>query len=74
MTTYTTRSEAVLREVIEPIEATGEASRDEYDIEAIADEVLEYDPAFGHIQDAGYSLKFDVDDFWDVVRRHEREE
>lgn len=36
--TYTTRDEAITREIIEAIEA-GEAHRDEYDIDAIADAI-----------------------------------
>lgn len=40
MNTYVTRTEAIYREIIEPIE-NGFASRDEFDIEAIANETIE---------------------------------
>ena len=44
--TYSTRDEAIYREIIEAIEA-GDATREEYDIEAIADAVLgDYEDGF----------------------------
>lgn len=55
MTTYTTRTEAIQREIIEPL---GEHA-DAHDIDAIADAVLgDYE--------AGYALRDDVD-FWEIV-------
>ena len=63
---YESRAEAVLREIIEPIEATGEARRDEYDIDAIASAVLAD-------ADQGYALLVDHDEFWSVVSEHELE-
>lgn len=57
--TYTTREEAIEREIIEVIEA-GDAISEAYDIEAIADAVI------GDYED-GYALKVDVSDFWDIV-------
>ena len=61
--TYTTRDEAIEREIIDPIEASGIASRDEYDIDAIAAEVLgDYD--------AGFASQVDADEFWDIVARN----
>jgi hypothetical protein len=62
MTRYTTRDEAIQREIVEPIEA-GEATRDGYDIEAIADEVL------GTYAE-GYALQVDTDEFWEIVAKH----
>ena len=62
MTRYTTRNEAIEREIIEPIEA-GEATRDEYDIDAIAGAVL------GTYAE-GYALTVDADEFWEIVARH----
>lgn len=58
-TTYTTRDEAIEREIIEVIEA-GDASRDGYDIDAIADAVI------GNYED-GYALKVDETDFWNII-------
>jgi len=65
MTTYATRAEAIQREIIDPIEASGEVSdaRAEFDVDAIADEVLG-DHA------AGYAPIVDADEFWRVVERH----
>ena len=60
--TYTTRSEAIYREIIEAIEA-GDATRDQYDIEAIADKVL-----CGF--DDGYMLKAEEPEFWRIVEEN----
>lgn len=60
--TYTTRSEAIYREIIEAIEA-GDATRDEYDIDAIADRVL------GDYEE-GFALKVEESEFWDIVAAH----
>lgn len=57
--TYTTREEAIEREVIGVIEA-GDATRDEYDIDAISDAVI------GDFEE-GYALKVDEATFWDIV-------
>lgn len=57
--TYTTREEAIDREIIEVIEA-GDATIEDYDIDAIADVVL------GDYED-GYVLKVDEATFWDIV-------
>lgn len=57
--TYTTRYEAIEREIIEVIES-GDVTRDEYDIDAIADAVI------GDYED-GYAIKVDESDFWDIV-------
>lgn len=57
--TYSTRNEAITREIIEAIEVD-DASADNYDIDAIADAVL------GDYED-GYRIKVDEDEFWDVV-------
>ena len=67
MTSYTTRAEAIQREIIDPIEAGGEVTdaRTAYDVDAIADEVLG-DHA------AGYAPKVDADEFWAIVERHAR--
>lgn len=57
--TYTTREEAIEREIIGVIEA-GDATSEDYDIEAIADAVI------GDYED-GYALKVEESDFWDIV-------
>lgn len=66
MTRYTTRNEAIDYEITRPIEASGvvENAHAEYDIDAIADEVL------GDYED-GYALTVTTDEFWDVVAKHE---
>ena len=66
-TTYTTRDEAIQREIIDPIEASGEVT-DAYkafDVYAIAGEVLAYDYD-------GYWVDVDPDEFWRIVEKHER--
>lgn len=68
-TTFTTRDEAIQRVIIDPIEAAGEDvvadAWAEYDIEAIADEVLgDYEQ--------GYSCIVDAAEFWRIVEQHER--
>lgn len=56
---YSTKDQAIENEIINAIEA-GEASRDEYDIDAIAEAVIDSD------EDRNYFVREDVD-FWDVV-------
>lgn len=57
--TYTTREEAIEREIIEVIEA-GDATSEDYDIDAIADAVIsDYED--------WYAIKVDESDFWDIV-------
>lgn len=60
--TYSTRDEAIYREIIEAIEA-GDATRDEYDIDTIADRVL------GDYEE-GFALKVEESEFWDIVAAH----
>lgn len=62
MTTYTTRDEAIDREITTPL---GEYAA-QHDVEAIADEVL---TTTGEGTDYRYTLREDVD-FWDVVAQH----
>lgn len=64
MTTYTTRTDAITA-VIAAIEATGEATAAEYDIDAIADEVIG-----SHA--AGYAITDDEHAFWAAVANHAR--
>lgn len=47
------------------IEGTGEASRDEYDLDAIAHEIAEWDPAAQAFRDTT-----DTDKFWASVQAH----
>lgn len=62
MTTYTTRNEAIDRDIIEPL---GEYAS-EHDIDAIAGAVL---TTTGEGIGYRYTLREDVD-FWDVVAQH----
>lgn len=65
-TTYTTRDDAIDAEIIKPIEASGvvEDARAEFDIDAIADEVLgDYEQ--------GFTCTVDEDAFWEIVTAHE---
>ncbi|MGO5255110.1 hypothetical protein ACWJWM_19975 [Clostridioides difficile] len=68
MTSYTTRDEAILRQIIEPIES-GDASRDEYDIDAIAAEVLD---TIGEGTEYRWTQTADDAEFWAAVERHRR--
>lgn len=62
--TYTTREEAIEREIVEVIES-GDATRDEYDIDAIVDAVI------GDYED-GYAIKVDEATFWGIVAANEK--
>lgn len=64
-TTYTTRDDAIYWEIIRPIEASGEVAdaHVEFDIEAIADEVL------GDYED-GFACMVDADRFWEITEAH----
>ena len=64
MNTYSTRTEAIQREIVEPIEA-GDANAAEFDIDAIADQVI------GDYSD-GFTLLVDTDEFWEIVAEHAR--
>ena len=59
MQTFTTRDEAIDQAIITAIEA-GDATAEDYDIDAIADQVL------GGYED-GYAQIVDEDEFWDTV-------
>lgn len=77
---YTTRNEAIDREIIGPIEdgANIEDAYADYDVDAIADEVLEWvdgydaDKNMYNLNKQGYRLAEDIDhdDFWDSVMRN----
>lgn len=62
MTTYTTRDEAIAREIIEPL---GEYAS-EHDTDAIADAVL---TTTGEGIDYRYTTRDDVG-FWEIVAQH----
>lgn len=63
---YSTRDEAIFREIIEPIEhGDVEDARAEFDIDAIAEKVLgDYDE--------GYAFKVTDDEFWKIVEENAR--
>ncbi len=78
---YTTVDDAMVDQVITPL---GEWA-DQYDVGAIADEILEWDPAedeqgVQHLNHQGFRVKEDYSDdtqegvaaFWEVVKRHEK--
>lgn len=69
--TYTTRSEAISREIVDPIEASGIVSdaRAEYDIEAIAALVIDTrTPTDGGVP--VFRSTISPDEFWDIVSAH----
>lgn len=67
MKTYTTRTEAVDREIIDPVE-NGDASAEEYDIEAIADELVKIDTTG---IDPKYYVDVNEDIFWETIANHQ---
>lgn len=79
MKTYTTYHEAVEREIIEPIEASGvvENARETFYIAMIADEYLEFVDGWDaqryayNVNREGYRVREDIE-FWDIVAKHER--
>ena len=63
MTSYTTKQDAIQAEILDVIEASGVATTDEYDIDAIADQVLTS-------EGTGVEYRIIMDeavDFWVVV-------
>ena len=70
MTRYTTLTDAIQAEIIDPIEA-GDATADEFDIDAIADEIFVYDDQ-APLDQQGFVLRDEItpDDFWDIVFKH----
>ena len=65
MSTYATRDEAIEREIVEPILAGAVESIEEYDVPAIAAEVL---GDYGQ----GYACLVTAEEFWAIVERHAR--
>ena len=63
MTSYATRDEAITREIVEALGADAA----DYDIDAIADEVLDTE---GEGTAYRYIMAGDVDEFWAAVERH----
>lgn len=75
VTVYSTKNDAVQAEIIDPIEATGEASAAEFDIDAIANAVLEFHDARDEqgtqrLDEMGYYPDVDEQTFWAVVERN----
>lgn len=66
---YTTRDDAIDALIRQPIEHGDVASADdEFDIDEIAREVLEYvDAGTPH---AGFECVVDTDEFWRIVEKH----
>lgn len=58
---YVTRDEAIQRQIVDPIEETGDAKATEYDVEAIAQTVLCSDSSGWFLCVAA------ADEFWHVV-------
>lgn len=66
---YTTRDEAVAREIITRLEASpviSDAHRD-FDVDAIADEVLAFDP-----ETHSFRCVASTDEFWKSAQKHAR--
>lgn len=80
-TIYTTHTDAVDAEIIAPIENGGEGTREEFDIDAIAEEVIEWtseevpgQPGVINANTAGFRLRegLDTEGFWAIVAKHAR--
>ena len=71
-TKYSTRDEAIEREIVEPIETSGvvKDARAEYDVNGIAGEVLEPYVTAGN--QYYWRRTVDHDAFWQSVARHAR--
>lgn len=65
---YATKDDAMYREVIEPIEASGvvESAADEFDVEAIFDETVTFDSG----RQQFVPTAEDPEEFWASVARH----
>lgn len=64
MAKYSTRNEAITREIVEPIQNGDVADAyDAYDIDAIAEKVI------GGYED-GFSCTVDESEFWEIVEAH----
>ena len=62
--TYSTRNEAVTREIVEPIEAGDvQDAYAEFDIDAIQERVL------GDYED-GFACKVTTEEFWEIVEEN----
>lgn len=73
MKTYSTRFEAIQAEIVEPIEASGIVAdaREEFDIGAITDRVIEFIPGEG-LRLGSYACKVDEAEFWAIVQENAR--
>lgn len=73
MDRFTTADDAKAA-ISEAIQASGEVTdaAADYDIDAIFADCYSYDPALGHIQDAGFVSQVDGEDFWALVQRHDK--
>jgi hypothetical protein len=79
-TTYETRAEAVLREITLPLNESGIVTAEDFDVEAIADEVIAHVPGDFVVDMDGREYQYegrcvlaaDHDEFWASVARHER--
>lgn len=58
---FTTKQDLIDYVIIPSIESGGEATRDEYDIDAIADAISDVD------EKGRYYQKASEDDFWEIV-------
>jgi len=63
---YTTADDAI-EQIIDAIEAGGNARAEEYDLDAILRQAYEYSPELG-----GFVLLVDHDAFWTIVAEAER--
>lgn len=79
---HQTRTEAIAREIVDPIEASGVVADAyaEFDVEAIAGEVISYADGYDYaesvyrVNQAGFYCNTWPDDFWATVAAHTREE
>lgn len=71
VTRYASRNEAILREILEPMRAGVQNPEEAFDIEALANEVLEWQD--GYCLALDYSDPFEGEsDFWSIAEKHAR--
>ncbi|UYG15744.1 hypothetical protein BRM3_08810 [Brachybacterium huguangmaarense] len=62
--TFTTKQDAIEQLILPALEVPGVSTVADYDVDAIADEVLgDYEQ--------GYAQQVDTDAFWEIVAKHE---
>lgn len=81
MTIYTTRTDAIRSEIIDPIEASGIVTNAfaAYDLDQIANAIIAFEDAYDadtnthQLNQQGYYCTCRPDEFWEIIARFELE-